>query len=268
MANSQQLQTAIQMFGSFLEKGKSARTIDESRGAYEEFMSQFQLDEDIWRERVGAGGVPAEWIAAPGAADDRVILYLHGGGYVLGSMRTHRVMLSRISRASGVRVLGIEYRLAPENPFPAAVEDTVAAYRWLLSQGVDASRIVIGGDSAGGGLTVASLVALRYLGEPMAAAGFCISGWIDLSNSGESIITKAEEDPIARREMLDDLAKIYMGDRDPRTPLASPVYADLQGCRRCSSRWVPQRFYWMTQPALPSAPRRLALMWSLRSGMT
>jgi acetyl esterase/lipase len=229
MAASAQLELVIQKLRSFGERGQALGTIDGFRLAFEEMMSQLALDGDITCQRVGAGGVPAEWIAAPGAAEDRVLLYLHGGGYVIGSMRGYRVFLSRLSRTSGGRVLGLEYRLAPENPFPAAVEDAVAGYRWLLSQGVDPRRIAIGGDSAGGGLTVATLVALRYLGEPMPAAGVCISPWVDLEGTGDSMSSKAELDPIVQREMLQFMARMYLGDRGQHTPLASPLHADLRG---------------------------------------
>ena len=150
-------------------------------------------------------------------------------GAVIGSMRGYRAILARLSRASECRVLGIEYRLAPENPFPAAVDDSVAAYRWLLAQGYDPRKIALAGDSAGGGLVVAVLVALRYSGEPMPAAGVCMSAWLDLAGTGESMTTKAEEDPIVQKEMLDFMAQLYLGDRDRKTPLASPLYADLRG---------------------------------------
>ena len=202
---------------------------EDDRVSYERMMSVFSLDEDIVCQRVGAGGVPAEWIAAPGASEDHTLLYLHGGGYVIGSMRTLRVTLSRISRAAGVRVLGLDYRLAPENPFPAALEDCLAAYRWLLSEGADPAKIVFAGESAGGGLAVAAFVALRYLGEPMPAAGIGVSSWADLTQSGKSMTTNAEVDPSVSREGLWSRTKNYMGDRDPSTPLASPINADLHG---------------------------------------
>ena len=233
MAVTPQLDKVKQMFISMGERSLELGTIDGSRLALEEMMSQFPLDEDVAYEGVNAGGVAAEWISTEGTtggtADDRVMLYLHGGGYVVGSMRAYRGFLSRVSRATGARVLGLEYRLAPEFPFPAAVDDSVAAYRWLLSQGIDPSRIVIGGDSCGGGLTIATLVALRYLGEPIPAAGVCISPWVDLEGTGESMTSKAEVDPIVQKEMLEFMAHLYMGDRDRRTPLAAPLYADLRG---------------------------------------
>ncbi len=233
MAITPQLDAVKQLFISMSERSLELGTMDGSRLALEEMMSQFPLAEDVVYEGINAGGVAAEWISTGETngqtADGRVMLYLHGGGYVIGSMRAYRGFLSRVSRATGARVLGLEYRLAPEFPFPAAVDDSVAAYRWLLSQGIDPGRIVIGGDSAGGGLTVATLVALRYLGEPMPAAGVCISPWVDLEGTGESMTSKAEVDPIVQKEMLEFMAQLYIGDKDWRTPLASPLYADLRG---------------------------------------
>ena len=229
MATSAQLELVIQKYRSFGERAQSLGTVEGFRVAFEEMTSQFILDGDITCQRVGAGGVPAEWVAAPGVAEDRVLLYLHGGGYVIGSMRVYRAFLSRLSRASGGRVLGLEYRLAPECPFPGPVEDAVAAYRWLLSQGVDPRRITVGGDSAGGGLAVATLVALRYLGEPMPAGGFCISPWVDLEGTGDSMRSKAEVDPVVQWEMLQFMTQLYIGEMDPRTPLAAPLHADLRG---------------------------------------
>ena len=229
MANSSQLETVRQMMRSMGARSEALGTVDGFRLAFEETAATFKLDEDIVCERLGVGGIPAEWVTAPEAAEDRVLLYLHGGGYVIGSMRAYRVMLSRMSRASTSRVLGIEYRLAPENPFPAAVEDSIAAYRWLLSQGFRPEKIAIGGDSAGGGLTIATLVALRYLGEPLPAAGICISPWVDLEGTGESMTTKAAEDPLVQKEMLEFMTSLYVGNRDTRAPLAAPLYADLRG---------------------------------------
>ena len=206
-----------------------AKTIEDQRASLEEMMSAFPLDDDIVCERLGAGGVPAEWISAPGADKDRILVYLHGGGYVIGSVRTHRVLMSRISRASGARVLGLDYRLSPENPFPAPLQDTMAAYKWLLANGADPKKIVIGGDSAGGGLTVSALVSMRYLGEPMAAGGVCISPWTELEPKAESYDTNAAVDPSVSRERVQGLMEHFIGDKDPRAPLASPLFADLNG---------------------------------------
>ena len=173
--------------------------------------------------------MPAEWITAPGADEGRVILYFHGGGYLFGSMRTHRVMLSHMSRAAKSRVLGLDYRLAPEIPFPAPVQDSVAAYRWLLAQGFKPEKITLAGDSAGGGLVIAVLVALRYLGEPTPAAGVGISAWTDMESTGASFTTNAESDPSVNRERLLKIAGVYLDGKDPKAPLASPINADLHG---------------------------------------
>ena len=173
--DSPQLQQVIQKLRARL--AQPGKTVDDGRLSYEGPMGMgaFALDDDIACEEVGAGGVPSEWVTAPGADNDRIMLYLHGGGYIIGSPRTHRVTCARLSREAGVRVLDVGYRLAPENPFPAPVEDTLAAYRWLLSNGADPAKIVIGGDSAGGGLAVSAMVAMRYLGEPLPAGGICFS---------------------------------------------------------------------------------------------
>jgi len=184
---------------------------------------------DVRRETVSAAGVPAEWVAAPGAAEERAILYLHGGGYVMGSIETHREMVSRLSRASGARGLVVDYRLAPEHPHPAALDDALAAYRWLLEQGGEPRRIVVAGDSAGGGLAVATLVAIRDAGLPLPAGGALLSPWVDLEGHGASMTSRAAEDPIVQREPLLALASLYLGGASPRTPLAAPLHADLRG---------------------------------------
>ena len=227
MAHSKELDALITTLRS--RSRVSTGNIDDDRKAGDARGETFKLAADIKCERVGAGGVPAEWINPPGAAQEQVLLYLHGGGYTSGSMRSHRHTIGEIARAGGMRALGLDYRLAPENPFPAAVDDSVAAYRWLLSNGQDPGKVVIAGDSAGGGLALSALVALRYLGEPMPAAGVCLSAWADLTQSGDSIRTNAESDPTVTKERLDWGAGAYMGYRDLRAPLASPLFADLSG---------------------------------------
>src|SRR5512140_922332 len=155
-------------------------SVEEMRAGLDMLASVFPVAADVALEPVDAGGVPAEWVTAPGVSGDRVILYLHGGGYVVGSIRSHRELASRLSRAAAARVLLIDYRLAPEHPHPAAVDDATAAYRWLLSRGISPARVAVAGDSAGGGLTVATLAALRDAGHPLPAAGVCLSPWVDL----------------------------------------------------------------------------------------
>jgi epsilon-lactone hydrolase len=222
---SPQLQMAIDAMKGIQQR--QPKTPQEFRAVFEEMA--VPPPPDIKSDRVSAGGVDAEWITAPGAASDRVVLYLHGGGYVIGSVKTHRDLMGRISRAAKARVLGLNYRLAPENPFPAAVDDAVAAYRWLLAQGCKASKITVAGDSAGGGLTVATLVAIRDAGLATPGAGVCLSPWVDLEGIGESMTTRAKADPIVQREGLAGMAQAYLQGKDPRSPLAAPLYADLKG---------------------------------------
>ena len=204
-------------------------TVEQRREGYEAMGATDPTPADVKVEPVDADGVSAEWITAPGASDDATILWLHGGGYSIGSLNTHRTMVSRISRACQARAFHIDYRLAPEHPFPAAVEDATAAYRWLLSEGVDPERLVIGGDSAGGGLTAATLVSLRDAGDPLPAEAVYVSPWVDLECAGASMTTKADADPIVEKDGILKMAADYCAETDPRHPLASPIHADLSG---------------------------------------
>ena len=226
---SEMLQTIIDMMRA--QRSVIPPEIDAviMRANMESMTSLMPLPGDVATEPTRAGGVPAEWVAAPDVDPTRVVLYLHGGAYVIGSINTHRDLAGRISRAAGARVLNVDYRLAPEHPHPAAVEDATAAYRWLVEGGHDPARLAIAGDSAGGGLTVATLVALRDQRQPMPAAGVCLSPWVDLEGIGDSMTTCAELDPMVQKEHLVRMAKFYLGELDPRTPLAAPLYADLSG---------------------------------------
>src|SRR5271167_669962 len=201
---------ASEQLGKVIERIKSQpqnpNASMEQRRAGMERISE-RVPDGVICEKVNAGGVNAEWIAAPGATADRVILYLHGGGYVIGSIKTHRAMISRIARASNARALAIDYRLAPEHPFPAAVEDTITAYRWLLAQGYKPSKIVVAGDSAGGGLTIVLLLAIRDAGLPMPAGAVPISPWTDLEGTGESIGTRAAQEVMVTQDSLAASAK-------------------------------------------------------------
>ena len=181
-------------------------------------------------ERVSAGGVDGEWIAPSGASRDKAILYFHGGGFRLGSVASHRDLIARIADASGCRVLAINYRLAPEHRFPAALEDAVAAYGWILEQGLKPENIAFAGDSAGGNLVLAAMLSLRARLLPLPIVGVLMSPWTDLAATGASYVSRADADPIHARPMILALAKNYLGDDgDPRRPLASPLYADLAG---------------------------------------
>jgi epsilon-lactone hydrolase len=202
-------------------------TVAQMRGGMEKTSEH--VARDVKCEPLRIGDIPAEWIIPPEAASDRVILYLHGGGYVMGSIATHRATVARIARASKARGLAIDYRLAPEHKFPAAVEDAVAAYKWLLAQGYKPGKIVIAGDSAGGGLTLAALLSIRDQKLPTPAAGVPISAWADLEGTGKSFQTRAARDPMVGSGNLGPMAKNYVGDQDPKHPLASPIHADFRG---------------------------------------
>jgi monoterpene epsilon-lactone hydrolase len=204
-------------------------SIEQRRSEFQTALAQFQPAADVICQAVDAGGVPAEWITAPGAEQEKVIYYLHGGGYTMGSIATHREVVSRLSRAAGARALLIDYRLAPENRFPAALEDAKAGYRWLLSTGVKPSQLVVAGESAGGGLTVATLMTLRDSHLPLPAAGICMSPWVDMECLGKSMVTNSSVDPNVRQEDLKMNAEAYLGEADRRTPLAAPIYGNLKG---------------------------------------
>ncbi len=184
---------------------------------------------DVRIERVRAGGVEAEWTSTPDARADTVVLYVHGGGYVFGSLDSHRHMIAEIGRAARARTLALHYRLAPEHPFPAPVEDTLTAYRFLLDRGVPARQIAIAGDSAGGGLTVAAMVAIRDAGLPQPACGWAISPWVDMEAVGQSVADNAARDPSVQKDLLLEIARTYLNGADPRSPAAAPIYADLRG---------------------------------------
>jgi epsilon-lactone hydrolase len=185
---------------------------------------------DIQRIGVDAGGVAAEWVVAPVSRPDRYILYLHGGGYVIGSPSLYRHLTWRLARAAHARLLAIDYRLAPEHPFPAALEDASAAYEWLLAGGADPRKIVIIGDSAGGGLAFALLLRCRDNGRlSLPAAVVALSPWTDLASTGASLSINAEADPFLDVNGIAPIAECYLAGTDPRHPYASPLYGDPIG---------------------------------------
>lgn len=204
-------------------------TIEGMRADFEAFARAMPVPEGLRCEAIDLGGRPGEWLTLPDTPGKTTLLYLHGGGYVIGSIETHRALIARLAKAAGARACAVNYRLAPEHPFPAALDDAVAAYRWLLGSGVDPKRIVIAGDSAGGGLTLAALVAVRDRGLPRPAAALCISPWTDLACTGESMRTKAAADPVIQKAGALLYAQAYLGEADLKTPLASPLYADVRG---------------------------------------
>ncbi|OQY34751.1 MAG: hypothetical protein B6I38_02100 [Anaerolineaceae bacterium 4572_5.1] len=203
-------------------------SIEEQRAKQEKTTKTAILPGDVKCQPVDVDGTPAEWIDAPGA-DLGVLLYLHGGGYALGSINTHRELIARLAHATRLRGLPLDYRLAPEHPFPAALEDAVKAYHWLLAQGIEPGQIFIAGDSAGGGLTLATLVKLREGGVPLPAGAVCLSPWTDLALTGASFQGKAKADPMLKPEGIRQYADYYTGEHSPTNPLISPLYADLEG---------------------------------------
>jgi epsilon-lactone hydrolase len=202
----------------------------ERRQRIEEVGSVWPVAEDIEFERVDIDGVPGEWSIAPDSDASHVLLYFHGGGYCSGSILSHRRLVTEAGRAAKVRTLAIEYRLAPEHPFPAAFDDAFSAWRFLRTSGIAAGHIAVGGDSAGGGLTLALINRLRDAGEQVPGCAWLISPWTDLTLSGSTLVTKDAVDPIIHKAYLAELADAYLPpDMDKRDPRVSPLFANLGG---------------------------------------
>ena len=219
----------IEVIRKALEANPRPAGINERRRRLDALGGQYPVPADVRIEAADANGVAAEWTVTPEADPAKVILYLHGGGYTAGSLASHRHMVAQAGREARARAIALDYRLAPEHPFPAALEDAVIGYRFLLSLGIAANHIAVAGDSAGGGLTVALLVSLRDAGLPLPACAWCSSPWVDLEGAGGSMTAKATVDPMVEQTYLRELAAAYLRGADPRTPLAAPLYADLRG---------------------------------------
>ena len=204
-------------------------TLEESRTNAAKLARLTSEPAGVHYEAVHAGGVSAQWVIPDGATADRVLQYVHGGGYVLMSAETHRKMVGHIASAIGCRALNVDYRLAPEHPHPAALEDSVTAYRWLLEQGVEPGHIAISGDSAGGGLCLATALKIRDQGLALPAAIVPISPWTDMQGTGASLQTRANVDMLVTPEGIAQFARLFLAGGDPRDPYASPHYADPKG---------------------------------------
>jgi acetyl esterase/lipase len=203
---------------------------DARRARLDEVGTAWPPADDIAFRSVDIGGIGAEWSIAPGSAAGRVLIYFHGGGYCSGSVASHRRLVSEAGRAAGVSTLAVGYRLAPEHPFPAAIEDAEAAWRHVVSQGVAPSNIAIGGDSAGGGLTAVLINRLRELGQKGPACAWLISPWTDLTMSGASLTAKNDADPLIHAPYLAELADAYVpAGMDRADPRVSPLFSDLHG---------------------------------------
>lgn len=213
------------LFGPLRLRCRGLPTLARQRA---DFDKSLPLPADVSCRPVMVGRVPAEWVWTP-EADRGVLLYLHGGGYLIGSIASHRELSARLGRAARGRVFLLDYRLAPEDPFPAAVEDAIAAYRFLTAAGIAPSQIAIAGDSAGGGLALATLLALRPAGDPLPAAVVTLSAWTDLALTGASLNCPTPHDRFITRAGLQAAALAYLAGEDARHPLASPLYGDFAG---------------------------------------
>ena len=227
MASSPQLDRVIGIMKDI--RSNPPADIHEARAVLDQAFAVYPPASDVTIFEIDAGGVPCQWITASGVPQDRLIIYLHGGAYATCSPTTHKDLISRLSLASGTAALGVDYRLAPEYLFPAAVEDCLAAYNWALSHGFEPGNIVLAGDSAGGGLVISVLLAARDSALPLPAAGVCFSPWVDLECTGESMSVNDHLDAFIKYEGLFARAQSYLGEADPKHPWASALYADLHG---------------------------------------
>jgi acetyl esterase/lipase len=209
------------------DDGGSGVPLAVQRRQWEESVATVELPPGTVIEATSIAGVSGEWITRSEAEPDRALMFLHGGGFTTGSCRTHRELAARLCSTTGWPILLVDYRLAPEHPFPAGLEDVVQVYRELLARGLQADRLIIGGDSAGGGLALAAVVALRDRGERLPAAIVLLSPWLDLALSGPTIESRTAIDPLVSRAGLRACVRDYIDQHDPREPLISPLFAEL-----------------------------------------
>jgi monoterpene epsilon-lactone hydrolase len=211
----------------------TAGSFEERRARWEPLFRKIcPLPEGTATEPIADGGPRGEWVRALGVSmtEPRILFYIHGGGFTAGTAAAYRGLSSHLSAASSCRVLAVDYRWAPEEPFPAALQDCVAGYRWLIGAGGAAvQNVVLIGDSAGGNLVIAMLLALKQAGDELPAAGICLSPIFDLALTGDSVTTRAERDPMILASSLQKCSAAYRGNSDPRNPLMSPLYGDLAG---------------------------------------
>jgi len=221
----------IEAFRAYWKKRAEARgqvTLAEQRVSFDTDMGMIPLAQGCTVEILDLSGIPAEKITPTGAAPGKVLLYLHGGGHVIGSLKSHRHLVSRLAAAAGITAFHIDYRLAPEHPYPAALEDAVKAYRQILASGIAPGDIVVGGESAGGNLATALLLKARELALPQPAGLYLLSPWLDMTTAGQSYQKVGARDPIITREGIEMVSAAYLGGK-PDNPLTSPVRADPTG---------------------------------------
>ncbi|HEY9281023.1 MAG TPA: alpha/beta hydrolase [Eoetvoesiella sp.] len=223
-----QLESIVDGFRALYAGWQGETSIATMRQDWEAFLSVPEVSAKV--EAVNADGVACRWVMGENSHRGRVIFYLHGGGYQIGSVASHHNVMARLSTVSGHHVFAVEYRLAPEHRFPAALDDVFTAYQWLLEQGALPSNIAFCGDSAGGGLVVALLTLIRDQALPLPCAAVLMSPWVDMEASGDSYRLNANHDPVTQKGMILLMARAYMGkNANFKNPFASPIYADLAG---------------------------------------
>lgn len=216
-------------FYQTLRRGSpKAASVEEARAGFEKLMEGYPAAPDIAFEKIKIGTIPAAWVHAPLSTRQKVLLFFHGGGYSAASVKSHQDLLGRLSRATRHDVLAIDYSLAPEHPFPAAMQDARMAYEWLLKHGFDQKQIILAGSSCGGGMALSLLLQLKAEKKPLAAAAVCICPWVDLALTGSTLKTNDGKD-IFRFDRLQTARDLYLQGHDPKDPLASPLYGDLAG---------------------------------------
>lgn len=203
--------------------------LDTLRDLFDEWHLLTAEPVGVTYEETDADGVPVMWCRPVGAVEDRVLIWAHGGGYVVGSRHTHRKVAGHLAKATGCTALVFDYRRAPEHPHPAQLEDAVTVYRWLLARGVEPGHIATTGDSAGGSLCTALVLRLRDLGEPLPSAIMPLSPWFDTEGKGETLESRAAVDALVQKEILLGMASMFLGGGSPTDPYANPLHADLRG---------------------------------------
>ncbi|MBP0590331.1 alpha/beta hydrolase [Paraburkholderia sp. LEh10] len=218
----------IEIIRNLLASAPRPAGLAERRERLVSLFGGYPLPSDVYVEAVDANGVRAEWTSTPAADPTRVVLFLHGGAYIAGGLATHRHMVAQAGREARTQTLALDYRLAPEHPFPAAVDDAIAGYEFLLTHGYEPANIALAGESAGGSLALATLVSLRDMGIGLPACLWLSSPWVDLEMTGETMVSKSAVDPLIQKAYLQEAAAAYLNGADPRSPLASPLYANLR----------------------------------------
>lgn len=228
---SPQAQTLIETFRKELkESGIFTRSLDEARRVWDDFSESVPVySPEVRIDDVAEGGIRGEWVSHPASDERRTVLHFHGGGYVIGRPKTYRNFNARIAEGAGARVFSVDYRLAPEHRYPAARDDCLAVYEWVLGRGQQPSEVAFVGESAGGGLVLATLLAAKERGLPLPASAVAISPWADLTNSGESHHFNSDLDPMIEAGILEAWAKEYLAGASPQQPGASPLFGDFAG---------------------------------------